>query len=245
MSLNQNRGTTEPSLKDLLDLHRKTTLLEFNAHHVGIIRSFDAESQTVQATIAYKKTYRVQNNSTGVYENILEDYPILVDCPAVIVSGGLARLETPIQAGDTCLILFNDRDIDNWFKGGQVNELATQRLHSFSDGIALVGIRSLANSFEDYDPTRMALRWKQGSHDVRVGVGPQKVLLENEIHTLKELLQDLIDNVKDLVSATAAITVSGVTPGGGSSGLPVNAATITAVNTALTTTSTRIGELLE
>ncbi|CAK9250669.1 unnamed protein product [Sphagnum jensenii] len=67
----------------------------------------------------------------------------------------------PIAQGDQCLILFNDRSIDNWFTSGQVQPLASSRLHSFSDGIALVGLNYLNNGvtkLTNYDSTRAVLR---------------------------------------------------------------------------------------
>lgn len=240
-NLPSNRGATEPSLKDLLDLYQKTTMLDFNCHHLATIDSFDPTNQTVMATINYKKTYMQRNGITGVYEPVLKDYPILVSCPAIIMSGGSAFLEMPIKKGDTCLMLFNDRDIDNWFQTGQTASISTQRLHSFSDGIALVGLRSMANSIQDYDVNHASLWWKGGG---RIAVSSSKVLIENETQNLKELLQELITNVQSLVTATAALTVTCAAPGNPSS-IPINVAAITAAGTALGITSTKIGSLLE
>jgi hypothetical protein len=51
----------------------------------------------------------------------------------------------PIQSGDTCLVLFCDRDLDNWFESGQITTLNSNRVHDLSDGVALVGIRHKQN----------------------------------------------------------------------------------------------------
>lgn len=235
---------TEPSLKDVLDQLKKDVFLSLNCHHVGTVQSFDASNQTATVTVNYKKTYFQLNPETGLYGPVLVDYPIMVDCPVIALGGAATGLTFPIEAGDECLVLFNDRDLDNWFKGGAGAGVATPRLHSFADGVVLVGVRSLGNVLTNYDPTRACLRGNRAGTTV-VGVGESLVKIANAQHTLNGLLQDLVDEIKDLVTATAAITVTGVTPGPGASGPPANAATITAISAQLTTTATQIAELLE
>ena len=74
-------------------------------------------------------------------------YPLLVDCPCFILQGGGAFIEMPIQKGDECIILFNDRDIDNWFNG-TTKEPNSNRKHTLSDGIAIVGINNKTKTLE-------------------------------------------------------------------------------------------------
>lgn len=231
---------TDPSLKDLLDLLKKDILLNFNAHHVGTIDSFDADNQTVTATINYPKTYFKLDAPTGLYGPVQVTYPLLVDCPAIVLGGGTAALTFPITKGDECLVLFNDRDLDNWFSGGTGAAVATPRLHSFSDGIVLVGLRSMANTIDDYDTTRAVLR----NGNAMVGVGTEHVKIANEMTTLKTLLNSLITDLNTLITQTAAITVICAAPASPSS-IPVNAAAILAVNTSLATLTTQIAGLLE
>jgi hypothetical protein len=219
-SVRQNTIPANPSLKDALDIFKKDLLLNLNCHHIATIESFNSENQTVSATINYKKTY-FENTSENTFKPVLIDYPILVDCPAVILGGGNACLTMPISKGDECLILFNDRDLDNWFQSGGGGGVATPRLHSFADGIALVGIRSLAKSVEDYDPDRAVLR----AGDAKVSVNPSnnKISLQNDSQNLKSLLQSLIS------------AITSATYGGDSLD---NAAPFTAI-------SSDIGDLLE
>ena len=68
------------------------------------------------------------------------DYPLLLDCPVVVLQGGGAYIDLPIAEGDYCLVLFNDRNIDTWWDTGNVVVPRNRRKHSLSDGIALVGI---------------------------------------------------------------------------------------------------------
>lgn len=231
----QNMKRVSYDLVDLLELHKKDILLSLNCHAIATIQSFDPVKQTVEATINYKKTSLRPGPKAGIYVPVTTFYPVLIDCPAIILRGGNAALTLPITKGDTCLILFNDRDIDQWFKSGQVGPVATQRLHSISDGIALIGLSSLANPLPDYDPDRAVLY----NGEAKVAIGPSLIEISNNLFTLNELLQELVTDVKNLVTQTAAITVTAFNVP------PSNAAAIIAVGVQLTATATKIGELLE
>jgi hypothetical protein len=231
---------TQPELSDLLALWKKNIFLSLNCHHVGIIQSFDAENQTVTATVAYQKT-QFERQANGTYAPILKSYPVLVDMPVIILQGGPAYLTMPIAPGDECLVLFNDRAIDNWFASGQQQPNPNGRMHSISDGFALVGVRSLARKFEEFDQTRATFAYGT----TKVAVGEDKVLIRNEATTLNTILQSLVTNLQNLVTQIAAITVTGVTTGAGTSGPPANAVAITNIGTQIGQNATDLGSLLE
>lgn len=196
------RKQVDPSLKDLLDLHKKDIMLSLNCHAIGTIQSFNSTNQTATATINYKKTV-LKQDSNGVVYNELINYPVLLDIPVVILGGGICNLTFPITAGDECLILFNDRDIDNWFSSGQVGPVASSRLHSFADGIALVGVKSLAHSITGYDMTRAKLAYGE----TYVGVSATHIKIANNITTLNTLLQSLITTIQSITTTNAVVGV--------------------------------------
>ncbi len=188
--IQQNLLPNELELKDLLALFKKQIMLELNCHAIGQIQSFDSTKQTATATIVYKKAFFLPN-ATGNYEQKLVDYPILLDCPVVCLGGGNGALTFPIEADDECVVLFNDRDIDNWFAGASGGATATPRLHSFSDGIILVGIRSLANALVNYNADATELRSKDGLNkfsitddEVSFQKGENKVTVDDEKATI-------------------------------------------------------------
>lgn len=233
------RKQTDPELMDLLNLLRKQINLDINCHAIATIQSFDSAKQTVTASLNYKKT-TLQRKSDGTYENVLIDYPLLLDVPVIFLGGGAFRLTFPVANGDTCLILFNDRDIDNWVQSGQVGPVASSRMHSFSDGIALVGLRPSTGALENFDTTRAAI----GNGETYVAVGPDKIKIANALTTLNTQLQNLATELQNLVTQIAAITVTCAAPGNPSS-IPINAAAITAIGTQIGATATQIGGLLE
>lgn len=235
----QNLRKADFDLDDVLDLLRKEIFMDLNCHHIATIKKVKLTSQRVDATINYSKTYYRQQ-ADGSYTPVTKNYPILVDCPFLSLSGGNASLTFPITVGDQALILFNDRDMDNWIAGNLSGPVATNRLHSFSDGLALVGLNKITN----YSSTYARFRDSGGGAEVSLKIGAGLIKLANNSTTLKTLLNELITNIKALVSATAAITVT-VPPGPGTSSPPLNAATISAISSQLDTTASDIAGLLE
>lgn len=218
---------TDPSLSDLLNEFGRSIKIETNCHAIATVQSFNSLKQTIRATMTYTQLF-YETQSNGISAPVLKSYPILVDCPVVILGGGNAHLTMPISPGDDCLICFNDRDLDNWHAGKSGGSTATGRLHSFADGIAIVGLNSLAKSIANYDTTRAKLFWKGGAS---VGVGAHKVKIENQIESLNAILQDL-------VSAIAGLVTLNTIPG---SPTTLNPATISALNAI----AARLGALLE
>lgn len=176
MSQNINLIPQEPSLKDLLTYYKKLTKLEINCHHIGTITSFSPTFQTAQATINYTKTF-LKVDAIGDTTVTPTNYAQLIDCPVISLGGGGGALTFPIEAGDECLVLFNDRDFDNWFNGSSNSAPSTPRTHAFADAIILVGIRSLANVLISYDTDAVALRYQGNtikiySNRIEISVGP-------------------------------------------------------------------------
>jgi len=202
-----NRPQVDLNLRGLLDLHRKEIMLSLNCHAIGRVQKFNAERQTIEATIQYTRTY-FQATDNGQFEQRQRNYPVLLDVPLLVMGGGGAHLTMPIKGGEDCLILFNDKDMDNWFAGAVNKPVASGRLHSFADGIAIVGLHSLANSIADYDPDRAVLR---GAGGASVGVD-EKVQIKNAATSLLVVINGLIDilstafGVSNACPNTAAIT---------------------------------------
>lgn len=253
-SIQQNLVPNEPQLIDLLNLYRKNILLDFNCHHIGTIQSFDPEFQTVSVTINYKKTSFTFNPTTFSYEPVLSNYPIIAVAPAIILGGGTTAFTPPISAGDECLVLYNDRDLDNWFTSGAGSPNATARLHNFADALVIVGLRSQGNALTDYDTTRLMMRAGSTANSIAsVAVNPSnsKVLITNTYPanstTLNTLLQQLITQVSNLVSAIGTTPLVAVTgsPGAPSPINPAITLLLNNVSTALSTLSTNMGDLLE
>lgn len=126
---------------------------DLNCVQIGIIDSFDAVTQSASIKLALKRVVNIALDGTRT----VAEYPILLQCPVMILSGGSAHLTFPIAAGDTCIVLFNDREIDNWYINGGVQIPNTPRLHDKADALAIVGIRNTQNAISAYfNGTRLA-----------------------------------------------------------------------------------------
>ncbi len=231
---------TNPNLTDILNEWKKNIFLNLNCHAIGTVKSFDSDTRTVTVTVNYTKTF-YEEDGLGNFNPKEVNYPVLMDLPVLILSGGTGMVTMPIDAGDQCLILFNDRDIDNWYSGANSGPVNSGRLHALSDGIALIGLFPSNKNIASYDTSRV--RVQNGT--TYVGVGTAKIKLANNDTTLNTLLQDLITDIRSLITQISLITVSGVTSGGAVSGPPVNAAAITAISTTLSSLATQFGGLLE
>lgn len=211
----KNRIQPQYTLRDLLDLVKKELMLTLNCHAVATVQSFNPEKQTVTAKISYKQAYEQRDARTGKYSTVLVNYPLLIDCPAIILGGGGSSLTFPIQQGDDCLIFFNDRDIDNWYSGAPNGDLATSRLHSMADGFALIGVRSLQDSLQDYDEDHVAITYREIPELAlgKIAVG-EKIIIKNLTVDFKTQLDLLL----------TAIQTAGTALGSASSFAQVNAA---------------------
>lgn len=229
---NSNIFKQNPEVADALNLLRKDIFLNLNCHAIGTVQAFDAAKQTAQVTINYTRTF-YEEAADGNFVPVYVNYPVLADCPVLVLGGGGACVTMPVKKGDQCLILFNDRSIDDWYASGQKTDLSISRFHSLSDGIVFVGLQSKLNPIDNYDQNRAVLRYGKAAVGVRDDT--DKVLLTNDYPTNGVTLRTLL---QDLITAIKAITVSGVTTGGGTSGTPVNSAVFTSI-------ATQIGNLLE
>ncbi len=186
-------------MTDLLNLLKKDIMISLNCHALATVESFDATKQTVQASMNYLKSY-VQTNIEGVQGTITPKYPLLIDVPVVILQGGGFGLTFPVQKGDTCLILFNDRQIDKWLHSGQVVAPEGNRFHHFADGIALVGLRSLNKAIQNYDPDRAVLGNLDGASQALVAVG-DRIEISNVSANFKTELDLFLTAIETFCSA--------------------------------------------
>jgi len=242
-SISLNTIPAEPTMSDLLNLLKREIFLDLNCHHLATIQSFDPSVQTVTATINYTKTSFVLNEGTGKqgsYKPVQSNYPLLVDVPVIVIGGGKGNITFPINQGDQCLVLFNDRNIDNWFQSGQVGPVASSRAHSFSDGIALVGLNSLNTSISGYDVSRAVFQ----NGTTKIGLAEILILITNSNgKSLGTILGNLTQALSSLM--TALNTAFALPAAIGSPLDPAWSASVSTIVTAISQANTDLGGLLE
>ena len=125
-----------------------------NCHRIGIIQSFNSTNQTAKIKLVDKRIL------AGYEGTQAKEFSLLIDVPIFIVSGGGAWLNQPIQAGDECLVLFNDRNIDRWFSSGNIQPPENSRAHSLQDGLAIVGFHSQLKKLTNFSTANFGLNFQ-------------------------------------------------------------------------------------
>lgn len=192
----------KPDLTMVLDTLRDNIFKSFNCSRIGIIQSFNPANQTATAQIV-DKIYQEKFDGSAIQ---ISDFPLLADCPIFMPYSNAGGLTLSVNQGDECIILFNDRDIDNWFESGNVTVPNTARAHNITDGLILVGIKSLLNSIPNYNNNATTLSY--GTTQLQL---TDKVHIQNATQNLRTLIDTLMDtllNMKVLNPLTGNYTLT-------------------------------------
>jgi hypothetical protein len=101
----------------------------------AIVQSYDSAKRTLKAQPGIKR-----KTVDGFVA-----YPLCVDVPVFFAGGGGFEITHPISNGDACLLVFAEKNIDDWFATGQVSNYDDRRFFSMSDGFAFVGFAPAGN----------------------------------------------------------------------------------------------------
>mgnify|MGYP003335504409 FL=1 len=184
-----------------------------NCHRIGIIQSFNSTNQTAKIKLVDKRIL------AGYEGTQAKEFSLLIDVPIFIVSGGGAWLNQPIQAGDECLVLFNDRNIDRWFSSGNIQPPENSRAHSLQDGLAIVGFHSQLKKLTNFSTANFGLNFQNAKLQID---NTGKIDISNQAKDLKTLIANLINILQNLK------TVNGATQ------YPIDSTTNTNLSTLLT-----------
>lgn len=214
----------EPQLDDVLRMFKTQLLIGLNCTKVGTIVAFYPSTHTADVQILFQ---RVMKDGTT------QSYPKLVNRPVFTLQGGGASLQLPIAAGDTCLVLFADRNLDNWYLNGNEQRPIDGRLHDFTDGIVFVGLNWQSDATIPAASTSEArLILKDGT--TKVGLKSGKVTVQNAGGSLLTALNNLVTALNTLNSAISSMTTASIVAGTPQAAAAANATAIAAVTTALT-----------
>lgn len=137
MSLsNSTKPIIDYDLTNVVQALKNDIFKNLSCMKVGIIESYDVATQSASIRIASK-----WSNPYSVEDELI-DYPILEKVPVIDI-GGTSYIHLPVKVGDECVVFFNDFMLDSWYRTSEVQPVQIPRRHDWSDGIALVGVRSL------------------------------------------------------------------------------------------------------
>ena len=167
-----------PDLNAFAELLIAQVFNQLNCHQVGTIVNFYAATQTADIQPGMQRL--VPDTTSNPPQWKAKTPAMLVNVPVFVLSGGGGTLTFPVASGDTCLVLFNDRDLSNWQTTGNTQTPPlTTRTHNLSDGLAIVGFRNLANKISGYSTTDAVLQNGGSSVSLaaKVGVANQSTSL--------------------------------------------------------------------
>lgn len=218
-----NEPVVTPGLEDLMKAIKSDVFKTLNVAKIGKIQKVDLERKTLEAEVVFKRL---------LGDNQVRAFPLLIDIPFVTIQGGGVALQVPISPGDDCLLIFADRNIDSWFRSGGVGVPFDGRAHDASDGIAIVGINSLAGTLPDNPDDEGRLI----SGDAKVGVtkdgtesfvkqGDGEVSVDEGLVRIKSATRNLLTLTEGLIDVLKALTVQDPVSGP----IPLTAASITSL----------------
>jgi hypothetical protein len=183
-----------PNLSDALNQLKNNIFSELNVNNIGKITAYNPENNTVQVELWQLK----QIND--------EDFTptLLTGVPLVSLGTATSRISAPNPVGSYCVLLFLDRNIDNFLTTGERYLPANGRMHSYADCVALLTLNSYIDKPVMYDENALTLY--NGTQFAKIfndsmELYAEKIKLYNSQTTLLTLINTLIDTIKGLTTA--------------------------------------------
>lgn len=161
-----------PNLAEFISRRMRDISARINCHTIGTVVSFNSTNQTVVVNVNFLRVNRAVNpiGTSGNSSDEVISIPIqLVDVPIIILQGGASALTFPVAAGDSCMLMFCDRDMDNWLHAGTVAVPNSERVHDINDAVALVGLRNFTNPLTNYNSNVASLYDRTGERLAQSG----------------------------------------------------------------------------
>lgn len=160
--MSDERQTT-PSMADVLREVFESALSAVHTAMPGKVVSYDSATQT--ATVEPQIKNAVPRRAGG---HVLEDLPRIQAVPVIHLRSGNAWVHVPIAAGDFVLLVFCERDINEWRRLGTTADPADQRTHGLSGAVAIPGLYPSASPIAAPDAAA-----------IEVGIGTMRMKLKS------------------------------------------------------------------
>ena len=191
----------ELALRDAVD----AGLLETHTAIPGIIQAYDAATQTADVQIVVSRMTRE--------DGTVQQIPILPNVPVVHPRSETAFIHMPIAPGDSVLIVFAERNIDDWRRNAKPGDAPDDRRHHYSDAIALVGMfpDTKPMVLDSGDATKLVIQ--SGDRKITLSDGGDILLGEvggsgEEPAVLGSTIVTLLTNILDLLIAGNHVLVT-------------------------------------
>lgn len=185
-----------PNLEDVFEIVKEYTMAFINCSRIGRIRSFNPENCTAYIDIMEL----IPNNGNNEIPSILADVPV------IFYGSRNTRITPPDIVGSNCLLIFQDRNIDNFLTTGEQYEPDNDRTHSYADCVALLTLNSYIDEPVMYDENALTLY--NGTQFAKIfndsiELYAEKIKLYNSQTTLLTLIKSLITEIKNITVNTS------------------------------------------
>jgi len=131
-------------------------------------------------------------------DGTIDPMPIIENVPVIFPSSKDFHISFPLNEGDTVLLLFSQRSIDNWLSTGGEVVPNDPRKFDLSDAIAIPGLRDFSQTSPAEDNTTFTLQ-----------LGSAKFKIDpSGTYCFKGATEELMSILDELFTAIEAITVA-------------------------------------
>ena len=135
----------------------------------GIVKAFNPVTQlcAVQPAIRMKAV-----TNTVKYM----DMPLIENVPLVVPSCNGFAVTLPVKPGDTCLLIFSDRSLDEFLDSGGLSnpcsgysdDTTSPRQHALTDAICVPGLNGSLATIGNYNADALEIRTRDGLNKIVV-----------------------------------------------------------------------------
>lgn len=163
----QNKGDESPNFfEQLLSTHSDTVLSNMRVALPGVLETFDESQQTASIYPAIKQEIEQLN---GIIKK--QTLPLIENVPVIFPRSGEYAITFPLNKGDTGLLVFSDRCIDNFVIEGNIQNQAIKRMHDLSDAMFIPGLVGIRQALPAFNTSAIEIRNKSGDTVIRLEDG--------------------------------------------------------------------------
>lgn len=201
----------QQTFQDAMIIAQDAIMSRLNCHNIGRILEFDKDTQTCTVELMQIKQFN---------EQAFIPAPI-TQVPLIILGAGGGYITTPNPVGTICLLLFLDRNIDNFMETGEQYVPDTARMHDFTDCVALTTFSTLANPLLNYDENAISIFNQAVIEEVQklsyIKIYPDNIQIEtadgvnialNDKVSISNAAQDLGALIQELITAIEGLTIN-------------------------------------
>ena len=216
-------------IRDLLLELKNEIFYQLNVHKLGIIQKFDPEKLVADIILVDIPYIQYPSGDIKILTStLLSEVPLKLNATK---QGGLTL---PIQAGDYCVVYFDDRDKTNWRINGKVQKPAYDSAHNINDCyFSIIAPRDLQNIMQNYKNNATILFYQNTSIEL-----DDKIRIKNTTTDLKTILDNLTTILNTHFATVRDLKI--LNPLTGTYDLPIDPVSITAINQNITDLTTNV-----